>query len=418
MDRFVIRGGVPLAGSVTPSGSKNAVLALMAASLLAEGDVVLENTPGVRDLQTMIRILKRLGVDAGWESSGTVRVQAAEPSSVEAPYELVRTMRASFMVLGPLIARCGHARVSLPGGCGIGARPVDQHLKGLRALGAKVELTGGYVEAHADRLRGTHLVFDMPTVTGTQNVLMAACLAEGTTILENVALEPEVTELCTVLTGMGACIRGTGTERLEVEGVSRLSGVRHRVVADRIEAATLLVAAAVTGGDVEVRGAEPGHLDAVLDKIREAGAEVTVSEGGIRLRAGARASGTRINTAPYPGFPTDMQAQMMVLLALAEGPSVVTETVFENRFMHVPELRRMGARITVDGRTAVIEGVPFLSGAPVMATDLRASASLVLAGLASRGETNVLRVYHIDRGYHQIEQKLSSLGGRIRRVRD
>jgi UDP-N-acetylglucosamine 1-carboxyvinyltransferase len=366
----------------------------------------------------MVRILKQLGVDAGWESSGTVRIQAAEPSSVEAPYELVRTMRASFMVLGPLIARCGRARVSLPGGCAIGARPVDQHLKGLRALGAKVELAGGYVEARANRLRGTQLVFDVPTVTGTQNVLMAACLAQGTTILENAALEPEVTELCTVLNAMGARIRGLGTERLEVEGVSRLSGLHHRVAADRIETGTLLVAAAVTGGDVEVRGAEPGNVDAVLDKLREAGAQVTISEDGIRLRAGARHSGIQVKTAPYPGFPTDMQAQTMVLLALAEGSSVVTETVFENRFMHVPELRRMGARITAEGRTALIEGVPFLSGAPVMATDLRASASLVLAGLAARSETNVLRVYHIDRGYHQIEQKLESLGGRIRRVKD
>jgi UDP-N-acetylglucosamine 1-carboxyvinyltransferase len=418
VDRFVIRGGVPLVGSVTPSGSKNSVLALMAASLLAEGDVVLENTPAVRDLQTMVRILKRLGVEAGWESSGTVRVQAGDPSSVEAPYELVRTMRASFMVLGPLLARCGQARVSLPGGCAIGARPVDQHLKGLRALGAKVDLAGGYVEARAERLRGTRLVFDMPTVTGTQNVLMAACLAEGTTTLENAALEPEVTELCTALNAMGARIRGQGTETLEVEGVPRLGGVRHLVAADRIETGTLLIAAAVTGGDVEVRGAQPGHLDAVLEKLRETGADVKVSEGRIRLRAGARASSVPIKTAPYPGFPTDMQAQTMVLLSLAEGSSVVTENVFENRFMHVPELRRMGARITVEGRTAVIEGVPFLSGAPVMATDLRASASLVLAGLAARGETNVLRVYHIDRGYHQIEQKLESLGGRIRRVRD
>jgi UDP-N-acetylglucosamine 1-carboxyvinyltransferase len=418
LDRFVIRGGVPLTGSVAASGSKNAVLALMAASLLAEGDVVLDQAPRVRDLQTMMRILGRLGVSAEWSSEETVRVEAPAPRSVEAPYELVRTMRASFMVLGPLLARCGEARVSLPGGCAIGARPVDQHLKGLRALGAEVELVGGYVEARAKQLRGGRVVFDVPTVTGTQNVLMAACLAEGTTILENAALEPEVTELCTALNGMGARIAGLGTERLEVEGVSRLSGLRHRVAADRIEVGTLLVAAAATGGDVEVRNADATHLDALLEKLRESGADVTVTAGGVRVRAQGRSSGVQIKTAPYPGFPTDMQAQTMVLLALASGPSVVTETVFENRFMHVPELRRMGAKITAEGRTAVIEGVPALSGAPVMATDLRASASLVLAGLAAGGETNVLRVYHIDRGYHRIEQKLASLGGRIRRVKD
>jgi UDP-N-acetylglucosamine 1-carboxyvinyltransferase len=420
LDRFVIRGGVPLSGSVEASGSKNAVLALMAASLLAEGDVVLEHAPPVRDLQTMIRILGRLGVSAGWESDETVRVEAPEPGAVEAPYDLVRTMRASFTVLGPLLARCGHARVSLPGGCAIGARPVDQHLKGLRALGATVELVGGYVEARANSLRGGHVVFDVPTVTGTQNVLMAACLAEGESVLENAALEPEVTELCTVLNGMGARIRGLGTERLEVEGVTRLSGLRHRVTADRIEAGTLLVAAAATGGEVEVRNAQPEHLDALLEKLREAGVEVAAgSDGqGIRVAGRRRSSGVQVKTAPYPGFPTDMQAQTMVLLSLAEGSSVVTETVFENRFMHVPELRRMGANITVEGRTAIIQGTPALSGAPVMATDLRASASLVLAGLAAGGETHVLRVYHIDRGYHRIEQKLASLGGRIRRAKD
>jgi UDP-N-acetylglucosamine 1-carboxyvinyltransferase len=418
VDRLVIRGGVPLVGQVAPSGSKNAVLALMAASILGEEDVLLQNVPHVRDVSTMIQILERLGVPAGWEAEDTLRIGGDAPRSVEAPYELVRTMRASFMVLGPLLARCGRARVSLPGGCAIGARPVDQHLKGLRALGAKVELVGGYVEASAERLRGGRVVFDIPTVNGTQNVLMAACLAEGTTVLENAALEPEVTELCTVLSEMGARISGAGTDRLELEGVPRLAGLRHRVPADRIEAGTLLVSGAITGGDVTVDGARPQHLDAVLAKLREAGVEVEVQGEGIRVRAAGRPRAIPVKTGPYPGFPTDMQAQTMAFLAMAEGSSVISETVFENRFMHVPELRRMGANIMVDGRTAVIQGVPALFGAPVMATDLRASASLVLAGLAASGETHVLRVYHIDRGYHRIEQKLASLGGRIRRVKD
>jgi UDP-N-acetylglucosamine 1-carboxyvinyltransferase len=418
MDRFVIRGGVPLQGSVAASGSKNSILALMAASLLTDGDFVLQNAPRVRDLETMIRILGALGVSAYWESDGTLCMEGAEPRAVEAPYELVRTMRASFMVLGPLLARCGHARVSLPGGCAIGARPVDQHLKALRALGAKVELVGGYVEARATRLRGARFVFDISTVTGTQNALMAASLAEGTTVLENAALEPEVAELCDVLNGMGARISGVGTERLEVEGVPSLAGFTHRVAGDRIEAGTLLVAGAITGGEVEVSGVRPDHLEALLEKLREAGVELRVEEDRIRVRAPGRLSGVQVRTAPYPGFPTDMQAQTMALLTVAEGPSVVTETVFENRFMHVSELRRMGAEITVDGRTAFIRGVRSLAGASVMATDLRASASLVLAGLAARGDTHVLRVYHIDRGYDRIEQKLAALGGRIRRLQD
>jgi UDP-N-acetylglucosamine 1-carboxyvinyltransferase len=345
-------------------------------------------------------------------------MEGAEPRAVEAPYELVRTMRASFMVLGPLLARCGHARVSLPGGCAIGARPVDQHLKALRALGAKVELVGGYVEARATRLHGARFVFDISTVTGTQNALMAASLAEGTTVLENAALEPEVVELCEVLNGMGARIRGIGTERLEVEGVTRLGGFTHRVAGDRIEAGTLLVAGAITGGEVEVSGVRPDHLEALLEKLREAGVDLVVEDDRIRVRAPGRLTGIQVRTAPYPGFPTDMQAQTMALLTVAEGPSVVTETVFENRFMHVSELRRMGAEITVDGRTAFIQGARSLTGASVMATDLRASASLVLAGLAARGDTHVLRVYHIDRGYDRIEEKLAALGGRIRRLQD
>jgi UDP-N-acetylglucosamine 1-carboxyvinyltransferase len=418
MDRFVIRGGIPLRGTVAASGSKNAVLALMAAALLTERDLVLENAPRVRDLETMIRILEALGVHAYWEAEGVLCVEGGRPRSVEAPYDLVRTMRASFMVLGPLLARCGRARVSLPGGCAIGARPVDQHLKGLEALGAKVELEGGYVEATAERLRGAHFRFDVPTVNGTQNVLMAAAVAEGETLLENAAAEPEVSELVDVLNGMGAHIEGAGSDRLLVRGVPRLSGLRHAVSGDRIEAGTLLVAGAITGGEVEVTQVQPAHLSAVTEKLAEIGADVAIGEDRIRVRSAGPIRGTHVTTAPFPGFPTDMQAQIMALLCLAHGESEVTETIFENRFMHVPELRRMGAEIAIQGRSALMQGVRELSGAPVMATDLRASACLVLAGLAARGETNVLRVYHIDRGYDRIEQKIASLGGRVRRVRD
>jgi UDP-N-acetylglucosamine 1-carboxyvinyltransferase len=418
MDRFVIRGGVPLRGTVAASGSKNSVLALMAAALLTERDLVLENAPRVRDLETMIRILEALGVHAYWESDGVLCVEGGRPTSVEAPYDLVRTMRASFMVLGPLLARCGRARVSLPGGCAIGARPVDQHLKGLEALGAKVELQGGYVEATTERLRGAHIRFDVPTVNGTQNVLMAAAVAEGESLLENAAAEPEVSELIDVLNGMGARIEGAGSDRLLVQGVPRLSGLRHVVSGDRIEAGTLLVAGAITGGEVEVTQVQPAHLAAVTEKLAEIGVDVTIGPDRIHVRPAGSLRGARVTTAPFPGFPTDMQAQIMALLCLARGESEVTETIFENRFMHVPELRRMGAEIGVQGRSALMRGVRELSGAPVMATDLRASACLVLAGLAARGETNVLRVYHIDRGYDRIEQKIASLGGRVRRVRD
>ena len=416
MDRFEIRGGVPLRGQVPAAGSKNSVLALMASAILCDGDVVLENIPRVRDLETMLEILGALGIPGYFEHDAALRIEAGEPRAVEAPYELVRTMRASFMVLGPLLARCGRARVSLPGGCAIGARPVDQHLKGLEALGAKIDLTRGYVEASADRLRGARVSFDMPTVNGTQNVLMAACLAEGESRIENAAIEPEVGELVQVLVAMGARIEGIGTDCLQVQGVTRLSGLEHRVSGDRIEAGTLLVAGAITGGDVEVTGIDPTHLGAVLDKLRSAGLDLELGTDRVRLRHTGRIAGIRVKTAPYPGFPTDMQAQIMALLTLADEASAVTETIFENRFMHVLELQRMGADISLDGRGALIRGVAQLQGAPVMATDLRASACLVLAGLAARGETNVLRVYHIDRGYDRIEEKLRALGGRIRRI--
>ena len=418
MDRFVIRGGVPLAGTVPVSGSKNSVLALMAASLLSEEPLLLQNAARVHDVSTMIRILEALGVEAVWEADDVLRLGGGEPTATEAPYDLVRTMRASFMVLGPLLARCGHARVSLPGGCAIGARPVDQHLKGLEALGAKVELVGGYVEARAGRLRGAPVVFDTSTVNGTQNVLMAACLAEGQTRIQNAAMEPEVGELIGVLQAMGARIEGAGTDQLTVEGVTRLKGATHRVAGDRIEAGTLLAAAAITGGDVTVTGLCLDQLAAVVEKLREIGLELDARPDRVRVRRAGPLRGVRVTTARFPGFPTDMQAQIMALLCLAPGSSVLTETIFENRFMHVSELQRMGADISVNGRTAIIQGVAGLSGAPVMATDLRASASLLLAGLAARGDTHVMRVYHIDRGYDRIEQKLASLGARIRRVRD
>ncbi|MFQ5697352.1 MAG: UDP-N-acetylglucosamine 1-carboxyvinyltransferase [Myxococcota bacterium] len=418
MDRFEIRGGVPLEGSVEVSGSKNSLLALMAASLLTEGEGVLDAAPRVRDAETMREILEWLGVDSEWGGDGALHLSAHGPARFEAPYDRVRKMRASFMVLGPLVARWGRARVSLPGGCAIGARPVDQHLKGLEALGAKVELDGGYVDVRAEGLRGGRVVFDLVTVNGTQNVLMAATLARGTTVIENAAIEPEVSELASVLCEMGASIEGIGTERLVVEGVSELHAIHHRVAPDRIEAGTLLVAGAITGGEVEVLGADADQMRALCDKLVEAGVGLEIAPDRIRVRATGELCGVRVVTAPFPGFATDLQAQMMALLCLAKGSSVVTETIFENRFMHVSELSRMGAEIRVDGRTAVIEGRQSLSGAPVMATDLRASACLLLAGLAARGVTQVLRVYHIDRGYERIEQKLAALGGRIRRIRD
>ena len=418
MDRFEIQGGIPLRGSVQVGGSKNSVLALLAASILTDEPVILSNVPRVQDLVTMLRILDGLGLRTSWQAEDVLRIEQGSPTSTVAPYELVRTMRASFMVLGPLLARCGHGRVSLPGGCAIGARPVDQHIKGLEALGSKVELVGGYVEAHAGRLRGGRVSFELSTVNGTQNVLMAAVLAHGDTVIENAALEPEVRELIVVLQAMGAEIEGVGTDRLQVRGVPRLGGVEHRLAGDRIEAGTLAIAAAITGGEVELEGVRREDLGVVLEKLREIGVEVEAEPAVLRIRRVGPLRGAQVRTAAFPGFPTDMQAQIMALLCLGEGASSVTETIFENRFMYVSELQRMGADISLDGRTALIRGVAGLLGAPVMATDLRASASLVLAGLAARGETNVLRVYHIDRGYYRIEEKLAHLGAQIRRVRN
>jgi UDP-N-acetylglucosamine 1-carboxyvinyltransferase len=412
--RLLIGGGVPLRGEVPISAAKNAALPLLAATLLSEAPVVLENVPRLADVTTIVELLRRLGADI--QQAGAVTT-AATPrvTSVEAPYELVSTMRASVLVLGPLVARAGRARVAMPGGCAIGGRPIDLHLKGLQRLGAEIELSQGYVEARAARLKGTRIVFDLVTVTGTENLMMAAALAEGTTILENAAREPEIFDLARLLNAMGAKIRGAGTERIEIEGVGELGGARHRIIPDRVEAGTFLVAGAVTGGDVTIRDVVPDHLVAVLAKLEAAGARLDVGTDRIRVQLDGRPRPTDIVTNPFPGFATDMQAQMMALLGLADGSSVITETIFENRFMHAAELRRMGATIEIDGAKAVIRGVERYQGAPVMATDLRASASLVLAGLAAAGTTEVSRVYHLDRGYEGMEAKLAALGARIRR---
>jgi len=418
LDKIVIEGGVPLRGSVEVSGAKNAALPIIASALLTEGDHAIRNVPELADVRTLGRLLSHMGCqverNAGERRTLAIRV----PSAVtpEAPYELVKTMRASVLVLGPLLARWGKARVSLPGGCAIGARPIDQHLKGLAALGAEIHLEHGYVLAAVrGRLRGAVFTFDGQTVTGTENVMMAAALAEGETVLRNCAREPEVKDLADALVAMGARIAGAGTDEIHVAGVEALRPVNHTVIADRIEAGTFAVAGALPGNDVTVRGCAPAHLEALVEKLRGVGADVAEVSGGLRVVGDGRPRPVDVRTAPHPGFPTDMQAQMMVLLCLADGSSRIAETVFENRFMHVQELLRLGADITVDGKTAVVRGVPMLSGAPVMASDLRASAALVLAGLAAQGTTEVLRVYHLDRGYERIEEKLAPLGARIRR---
>jgi UDP-N-acetylglucosamine 1-carboxyvinyltransferase len=417
MDRIVVKGGARLSGDVRVSGSKNSSLALMAAALLADGVTELSNVPRLRDVEAMIELLNALGADAAWVGADehVIRIDARGVNNFEAPYDLVRKMRASFMVLGPLLARFGSARVSEPGGCAIGVRPVDQHLKGLVALGSKVKLDHGYVEATCSELVGARLAFDLATVNGTQNVLMAATLARGETIIENAAREPEVVELATLLNEMGAEIRGAGSDRIAVTGVESLRAVRHDVAGDRIEAGTLLAAGIATRGDVRVTGIDPALMESTLEKLREVGAEIEVQADGARASIEGPPRGIRVPTAPFPGFPTDMQAQIMAVLALAEGSSVVIENVFENRFMHVPELQRLGADISVSGRSAHVRGVSGLMGAPVMATDLRASAGLLVAGLAADGDTVVNRVYHIDRGYERIEAKLRSLGAEISR---
>ncbi len=415
MDKIVIEGGMRLRGEVRISGAKNAALPILCSAILSGGRSTFKNVPVLHDIRTMGRLLANLGCEV--EGDRTVTVAAGKLSGFEAPYELVKTMRASVLVLGPLVARYGRARVSLPGGCAIGARPIDQHLKGLEAMGAKITLSHGYVEAKARRLTGARIVCDVPTVTGTENLMMAAALAKGRTVIENAAREPEVEELARVLNKMGAKIHGAGTSVVDVDGVDELHPIEHAIIPDRIETGTFMVAAAITRGDVIIKDCLPEHLDAVTAKLRAAGAEVTAHAGGLRVRAKGDLLPVDVTTQPYPGFPTDMQAQFMVLASVAMGQSVITETIFENRYMHVQELARMGADIHVDGRTSIVRGRPRLEGATVMASDLRASAALVLAGLVAAGTTEILRVYHLDRGYEKIEKKLSKLGAKIRRVR-
>jgi len=416
MDKFIIHGGKPLEGRVKVSGAKNAALPCLVASLLTEDGLHLENIPSLGDIRTILVLLRHLGVEADG-AEGSLSLKAEGLRGVEAPYDLVRTMRASVLVLGPLVARFGRARVSLPGGCAIGPRPINLHLAGLAKLGAEITLNEGYVEARADRLKGARIYFDLPTVTGTENLMMAASLARGVTVLENAACEPEVVDLADLLKAMGARIEGAGTPTIVIHGVEALHGASHRIIPDRIEAGTFAVAAAITGGEVLIEGCRPDHLEAVTAKLQEAGVEVEVGTDTLRVRSVGRPKAVNIQTQPFPGFATDMQAQFMALMAIAEGRSLITETVFETRFMHVNELLRMGADIKVVGNVAFVQGVPFLSGAPVMATDLRASASLVLAGLAARGQTTISRIYHLDRGYEAMEKKLAGLGARIERVR-
>lgn len=416
MDRLVIRGGIPLRGQVEIGGAKNAALPAMVASLLTGESVRLHRIPQLGDVKTTIGLLRHLGASVERDDRETLVFRADGVGQCEAPYHLVKTMRASVLVLGPLVARFGRARVSLPGGCAIGLRPINLHLAALEKMGATVSLDAGYVEAKASRLRGARITFDGQTVTGTENIMMAAALADGTTMLENAACEPEVADLAALLNRMGARIEGAGTPTINIEGVSRLHGAEHEVIPDRVETGTFMVAAAITGGDITVNRCLPYHVEAITEKLRETGVLVEETDSSVRVAGDGQIRGVNIRTHPYPGFATDMQAQFMALMSIARGSSVITETVFENRFMHVNELLRMGADIKVIGTAAFVRGVPILSGAPVMATDLRASASLVLAGLAAQGTTTVSRVYHLDRGYESIERKLQSLGAGIERV--
>ena len=417
MDKLLIRGGKRLDGKIAVSGAKNAALPVLAGTLLSAEPVRISNVPQLKDVATTIMLLQSMGVKATFDEKLNVEVDASEVGKPVAPYELVKTMRASILVLGPLVARFGKADVSLPGGCAIGARPVDLHVHGLQAMGADVTVENGYIRARADRLQGAHVVFDTVTVTGTENLMLAAALAEGETVLENAAREPEVIDVANFLIGMGARVEGAGTSTIRIEGVERLGGTTHRVVADRIEAGTYLVAAAMTGGRVRLDGARADHLEAVIAKLQDAGATIRLGEDFIEIdMEGRRPRAVDIRTSPYPGFPTDMQAQFCAMNAIAEGVGTIMETIFENRFQHVLELQRMGADIGIEGHTAVCRGVEKLTAAPVMATDLRASAGLVLAGLAAEGETLVDRIYHVDRGYERIEEKLRQLGADIRRV--
>ena len=417
MDKIVIRGGERLIGEVEVSGSKNAVLPIFAASLLAEGENLFHQVPNLMAVRTIIRVLSNLGVKVGKEEK-SYRVDATDISTHEAPYELVKTMRASILVLGPLVARMGKARVSLPGGCAIGSRPVNLHLMGLEALGAKIEIRHGYIEAEAQGLRGASITFDIPTVTGTENLMMAAVMAKGKTTLQNAAMEPEVMELADVLIKMGAKIKGAGTSVIEIEGVKSLHAIEHTVIPDRIEAGTLMVAAGLTRGNIKLLRCPLHHMEAIVKKLRQSGMEIEPEGDGARVVGNRRIRSVDVKTLPYPGFPTDMQAQFMVLMSLAKGLSVISETIFENRFIHVSELIRMGADIRIVGNSAIIQGVENLSGAPVMASDLRASASLVVAGVGAEGVTEVSRVYHLDRGYEGLDKKLAQLGANIKRIKE
>ncbi len=416
MDKLLITGGPRLAGEIRISGAKNAALPLLCAALLTAEPLTFTNVPRLNDVRTMQTLLRQMGVGITTDSTGAITLDAATIDWPLAPYELVKTMRASILALGPLLARCGEARVSLPGGCAIGLRPVDQHVRGLQAMGAEIDVDHGYINARARRLRGARVRFDVVTVTGTENLLMAATLAEGTTVLENAAREPEVTDLARCLVRMGARIEGAGTPRIVIEGVGALHAATHRIMPDRIETGTFLAAVAATGGDAILHEADASTLGAVIEPLRAAGAEIVSAPDSIRVARRGRLHAVRLTTEPYPGFPTDMQAQMMALAARAEGTTEITETIFENRMMHVQELRRLGAQIEVDGNTARVHGVGKLTGASVMATDLRASACLVIGGLIAEGDTVIDRIYHLDRGYERIEEKLSTLGAAIRRV--
>jgi len=421
MDKILVHGGRRLEGEVVASGSKNAALPILISSLLTEEPCVYHGIPNLADIHTTLKLLTGLGVRVErepWMSrAGEITLQADHVAKFEAPYNLVKTMRASFLVLGPLLARFGEARVSTPGGCAIGSRPVNLHLKGLAEMGATIEQVHGYVEARARRLRGAKVYLDLPSVGATENLMMAATLADGTTIIENAAKEPEIGDLAASLNKMGAKVQGAGSDIVQIEGVSALQGVSHRVIPDRIEAASFVIAGALTGGDVLVKGTRPDHLDAFVIKLKEAGVALSTDESSIRVNGNGQIKSVDVTTLPYPGFPTDLQAQMMVLMAVADGVSVFTETIFENRYMHVQELDRMGAEIRLEGNRAIIRGVKELSGAPVMATDLRASVSLVLAGLVAKGRTEISRVYHLDRGYEHIENKLSQVGAGIERIK-
>ena len=416
MDKLIIQGGTPLSGEVAISGAKNAALPILCASLLCAEPLQLTNVPHLNDISTMLRLIAQMGVEVTMDGTDGLVLNSHGLNNPLAPYDMVKTMRASILVLGPLVARCGEARVSLPGGCAIGARPVDQHIRGLQAMGAEVTVEAGYVHAKARRLKGARICTDMVTVTGTENLMMAAVLAEGETIIENAAREPEVVDLANCLISMGAQISGAGSDVIRIRGVERLHGAQHRIMPDRIETGTYLCAAAASGGDVRLTQTSAAYLDTVVDKLLDAGCEITTERDVIHLKAPARLKAVSLRTAPYPAFPTDMQAQFMAINAVADGVATIRETIFENRFMHANELMRLGADIQIEGSNAIVRGVSHLEGATVMATDLRASASLVIAGLVAQGETTIDRIYHLDRGYERIDEKLARLGAKVRRA--